>query len=120
MAIHVDLSDLGTPQLDDLLAKDQVWEARLRLEKAINDKILDLRSQGCTHVHIVRWTERDESTFRFMAQIFEPYKEQEARALAAEKHGEIEIVEFREPPEIDIVYPWQRPCGGPADGKAQA
>lgn len=95
MAIHVDLSDFGTPHLDDLLAKDQVGEAMLRLAEAVSDKILDLRNQGCTHVHIVRWTEREGNIFRFMAQILEPDKEQEAKALAAEKHGEVEIVEFR-------------------------
>lgn len=99
MAVRVNLDDLSTLQLNKLLSEElleRAVDARMRIEHALSTKIHELRQHGCKCVYIVRWREVDANTFRWMAQVFEPGMEQEARALAAEKQGEIEIVEFKE------------------------
>lgn len=98
MAIHVDLSDLGTPRLDELLSKDlfeKMMDVRTRLERTLSERILNMHCNGYNHIYIVRWCEHEANVFRWSGQIFGPDEEQEAKALAAEKQGEIEIVEFR-------------------------
>lgn len=97
MAVHVNLDDLGTPLLDKLLSEEllkRAADAQVRMEHALSAKVCELCQHGCKRVYIVRWREANANTFRWVGQIFEPGMEQEARALAAEKQGEIEIVDF--------------------------
>lgn len=100
MAIHVGLEDLGSPQLADLLAKDlneKLMNVQ-QLEQAISVEAGKLHQDGCSHIYIVRWHEDDGATFKYLGQIFGPGMGQEAQALAKEKQGTVEVVEFREAP----------------------
>ena len=100
MAIHVGLEDLGSPQLIDLLAKDldeKLMHAQ-QLEQAISTEAVKLCQAGCSHIYIVRWHEDDGATFRYLGQVLGPGMGQEAQALAKEKQGTVEVVEFRRSP----------------------
>ena len=98
MAVRVNLDDLGTPLLDKLLSEellDRAVDVRMRIEHALSTKIHELRQRGCKYVYIVRWHEDDGATFKYLGQVFGPGMSQEAQALAKEKQGTVEIVEFR-------------------------
>lgn len=99
MAVHVNLDDLGTPQLGKLLSEEllkRAADARVRMEHALSAKVCELRQYGCKRVYIVRWREASADFFRWCAQIFEPAMCQDVQAFAAEKQGEINIVDFEE------------------------
>lgn len=97
MAVHVNLDDLGTPQLDKLLGEEllkRAADAQVQMEHALSTKIYELRQHECKRVYIVRWREAKANLFRWCAQIFEPAICQDVQAFAAEKQGEITIVDF--------------------------
>lgn len=97
MAVRVNLDDLGTPLLDKLLSEELLKRAadtQMQMERALSAKIRELRQHGCKRVYIVRWREANADFFRWCAQIFEPAMCQDVQAFAAEKQGEINIVDF--------------------------
>lgn len=99
MAVRVNRDDLGTPRLDKLLSEElpkRAVDAQMRMERALSARIRELRQHGCKRVYIVRWRETNADFFRWCVRIFEPAMCQDVQAFAAEKQGEVNIVDFEE------------------------
>lgn len=96
ITVYAKLEDLGTPRLGELLAEDLAMSVQQQIERALTEKVLDMRRNGCDHVYIVRWQEWEANVFRWSGQIFGPGEEQAATALAAEKQGKTEVLTFKE------------------------
>ena len=75
--------------------EDKAFDARVRLDRSIDEAVLSAYRCGYKSLCIVRWQRFEANRFICAGRIFTPDKEKQARALAAEMQGTLEIMEFK-------------------------
>lgn len=75
--------------------ENEAFDAHARLNRAIDEAVLNAYRHGYKSLCIVRWQKFEADHFVCAGQIFTPDKEKQARALAAEMQGTLEIMEFK-------------------------
>lgn len=75
--------------------ENEAFDAHARLNRSIDEAVLDAYRRGYKSLCIVRWQRLEADHFICSGQIFTPDKEKQARALAAEMQGTLEIMEFK-------------------------
>lgn len=75
--------------------ESEAFDARARLNHAIDEAVLNAYRRGYKSLCIVRWQRAEANHFICAGQIFTPDKEKQARDFAAEMQGTLEVVEFK-------------------------
>ena len=75
--------------------ESEAFDARARLNHAIDEAVLNAHRHGYMGLCIVRWQRVEANHFICTGQIFTPDLEKQARDLAAEMQGTLEVVEFK-------------------------
>lgn len=75
--------------------ENEAFDAQARLNRAIDEAVLNAYRHGYKSLCIVRWQRAEANRFICAGQIFTPDKEKQARDLAAEMQGTLEIMEFK-------------------------